>query len=39
MCSHSWPYPRPPPNDRDDVFELDFADTSAVNDVEASAGD
>jgi hypothetical protein len=30
-----WPYPRAPLDDRDDIVELDFADTSALSDVDA----
>jgi hypothetical protein len=30
-----WPYPRRPLDDRDDIVELDFADTSALSDVDA----
>ena len=30
-----WPYPRVPLDDRDDIVELDFADTSALSDVDA----
>jgi hypothetical protein len=30
-----WPYPRAPFDDRDDIVELDFADTSALSDVDA----
>ncbi|KAI0065032.1 hypothetical protein BV25DRAFT_125061 [Artomyces pyxidatus] len=34
--SNLWPYPRAPVDDRDgDVVVLDFADTSALNDLEA----
>jgi len=37
--SSLWPYPRAPLNDRDNIVELDLADTSALSDVDASAGD
>jgi len=30
-----WPYPRAPLDDRDDIVELDFADTSALSDLDA----
>ncbi|KAH9974712.1 hypothetical protein BGW80DRAFT_153566 [Lactifluus volemus] len=30
-----WPYPRAPLDDRDDIVELDFADTSVLNEVDA----
>ncbi|KAI0278324.1 hypothetical protein BC826DRAFT_658658 [Russula brevipes] len=33
--SSLWPYPRAPLDDRDDIVELDFADTSALSDVDA----
>ena len=33
--SSLWPYPRVPLDDRDDIVELDFADTSALSDVDA----
>src|SRR5260221_13975911 len=33
--SSLWPYPRAPLHDRDDIVELDFADTSALSDVDA----
>ncbi|KAI0263109.1 Dcp1-like decapping family-domain-containing protein [Gloeopeniophorella convolvens] len=33
--SSLWPYPRAPVDDRDDIVELDFADTSALSDVDA----
>ena len=37
--SSLWPYLRAPLNDCDDIVELDLADTSALSDVDASAGD
>ena len=33
--SSLWPYPCAPLNDRDDIIELNFADTSALSDVDA----
>jgi len=30
-----WPYPREPLDDSDDIVKLDFADTSALSDVDA----
>jgi hypothetical protein len=33
--SSLWPYPRAPLDDRDDIVELDFADTSALSDADA----
>ncbi len=33
--SSLWPYPRAPLDDREDIVELDFADTSALSDVDA----
>jgi len=33
--SSPWPYPRAPLDDHDDIVELDFADTSALSDVDA----